>query len=1160
MKKQLFALSLFCICISIAKAGVEKPTALKPALSFTENKGQVGDQNFKPRPDVLYSGNEGALTFHIKNNGISYQLSKVNSWREEKDPKTRENIKVIEKQTISRIDIDWKSINKNFIIITDEALPGYNNYYFPQCPNGALNVKSYKGITLKNIYNNINLHYYEKQGYLKYDYIVAPHTDYKQIQFEIKGGKLEIQKNGDLLIKTSTGKIVEERPLVFQNGKALNAKYLIHKNIVSFDIENYDPAYELIIDPIARVWGTFYGGWADDKGYSTSTDMSGNVFMAGVTNSSNGTSIATVGSFQSVSTGFNSSFLVKFNSNGVRQWGTYYGNLEETFSCCTDAIGNVFIAGRSGTNSGTLVASAGSHQNTYGGGSTDAFLAKFDGNGVRLWGTYYGGNGGDEGYGCCTDPAGNVFLSGVSGSTIGNVIATPGSHQSISTGGDAFLVKFDGAGVRQWGTYYGPGWGYGCAADPFGNVFLCGHTSLTTGTSIATAGSHQSIISAFTDGFLVKFNGSGVRQWGTYYGGNNVDYAQSCATDALGNVYLAGITGSSGGTVIATIGSQQSNFGGMDDAYLVKFDAAGIRQWGTYYGGSGQDFAYSCTTDSFGNVYISGYTTSNAGSVIATPNSYQTGWGGGTDAYLAVFNSSGVRLHGTYYGPATGDWGNSCSVDGSGNIYLAGYTNSIGGSWIATPGSHQYVYGGNNYDAFLVKFKQCAVLGLSITANSPICAGTSLNFSASATTTIPLNYHWIGPSSYTSSSQNPFISNAQTINGGFYSLTADDGLGCSENVQITVTVNPIPNISVNSGAICIGQSFTMNPVGANTYTISGGNPIVTPTTNTSYTISGTSSQGCASTLIAISNVTVNSLPIVTASSSNSLICSGDPVTLTSGGANSYTWNTNATGSVITVSPTTTTNYTVNGTNINNCKNTATLSVATISLPIVTSTISNPSICLGNSVAITSYGANTYTWSTSNTGSNIVVSPSTTASFTVTGTDLNGCKNISIQIVTVNPLPNLIITTNDTIICSGGTTTLIVTGANTYTWNTNSNGNQILISPTATTNYTVIGTDVNGCENSITITQSVSTCVGIKSNISLILNPILCPNPNSGEFYLELKASSDVVIINSIGQIIYKNKLQSGKHDIRINEYPKGLYFVELSYLDATKQIFKVLKE
>ena len=143
-------------------------------------------------------------------------------------------------------------------------------------------------------------------------------------------------------------------------------------------------------------------------------------------------------------------------------------------------------------------------------------------------------------------------------------------------------------------------------------------------------------------------------------------------------------------------------------------------------------------------------------------------------------------------------------------------------------------------------------------------------------------------------------------------LTASGANSYTWNTASTNTTIVVS--SVNSGAICAGNSFTMNPSGATSYTYSSG-PVVTPTANASYTVTGTTA-GCSGN--AVASVSVNANPTVTAVSSLSLICNGQTASLTASGASTYSWNTSATTSVVAVSPSVTTSYTVTGTNTNSC--------------------------------------------------------------------------------------------------------------------------------------------------------------------------------------------------------------------------------------------------
>lgn len=284
---------------------------------------------------------------------------------------------------------------------------------------------------------------------------------------------------------------------------------------------------------------------------------------------------------------------------------------------------------------------------------------------------------------------------------------------------------------------------------------------------------------------------------------------------------------------------------------------------------------------------------------------------------------------------------------------------------------------------------------LTITASSStVCAGKTVTLTGSGAN----SYTWT-PTSLT----NPTIVVTPTVNTT-YTLTGKNTFNCSSTKTVSVLVSPKPVISVNSSSICAGQSFTINPSGAGaggTYTITGGSAVVSPTTTSQYSVTGTSAAGCVSSNTAVSNVTVVPRPTVNASSSNTLICSGETVTLTATGATSYTWMPSGTGANIVVSPAITTNYTVTGTAAG-CINTN-LAVSQVSVapsPTLNVSTTNTLICSGETVTLTVTGADSYTWMPSDIGSSIVVSPTVTTDYTVTGTT-DGCSNSSVFTQTVS---------------------------------------------------------------------------------------------------------------------------------------------------------------
>ena len=748
----------------------------KPTVAFTENKGQISDQNYQPRPDVLYSGTAGNMAFHLKGNGISYQLSRVDSWKEDENPKTQEKIKRADQTTIYRVDMNWLGTNPNFTKVVDKTVAGTANYYLPTCPDGALNVKTFTGVTFKNIYSNIDLHYYEKNGSLKYDYIVAPGADYKQIKWEIAGAEISLNKKGGLMIKTPLGTIEEGAPLVFQNGKQLKAKWVISGKTVSYQIENYDSKVKLVIDPVVKVWGTYFGGESSqDLASDCEIDNVGNILIAGHTESVTG--IATVGAYQTVYQANYDTFLSKFSNSGSLLWATYYGgtSTERGFGCAFDQSGNAFLVGR--TESIGL-STAGSHQPNLLNSSENAFLVKFNNLGVRQWATYYGG-GNTIGNDCEADAAGAVYLVGQTQTATD--ISTPGSHQvAYSAAYDGFLVKFNSAGIRIWGTYFGSTLTdvFDCVTlDATGNIYATGHTQSTSG--IATSGSHQSTHGGGTrDGLIVKFTSSGSRLWSTYYGGSGTEVIKDCDTDLSGNTYVTGYSLSSNN--IASVGSHQTIFGGggsSGDAFLAKFNASGVRQWGTYYGGSDSDDGVSCAIDAEGNVLLGGDTQST--NAIATPDAYQLA-PFNNDFFVAKFTANGVRLSGTYVGGMGSESMSGIVIDNSGNVLIAGSSSSPTG--IATAGAYQETLGGTN-DVVLIKLRECNNTTSTITA------------SHCSTYTVPS-----GDETYTVS--------------GTYTDTIPNATGCDSIITINLTISdlvaPVANVAslANVTSQCSVASLT----------------------------------------------------------------------------------------------------------------------------------------------------------------------------------------------------------------------------------------------------------------------------------------------------------------------------------------------------------------
>jgi hypothetical protein len=329
-----------------------------------------------------------------------------------------------------------------------------------------------------------------------------------------------------------------------------------------------------------------------------------------------------------------------------------------------------------------------------------------------VWGTYYGGTFGNEGItGVETDAAGNIYISGLSGSP--NNIATAGTYQSVVGGSqDMFMAKFTSAGVRLWGTYMGGANTDGSALQTIPTVRTYGNSVYLAGSAsssgLGTFGTHQPNLAGFGDVLLAKFNAAnGTQVWATYYGGTSEEYLNDLFVNSDGSLYIAGGTASTTG--IASAGAMQTTLGGGTDGFIARFDTLGVLTWGTYLGGSLNDRAQAVITDGIGNVYVTG----NAGSItgITTTGAFQEVYAGGAnDIFLARINSTGTaKVWCTYWGGDGSEIGYDLKIDPSGNLVVLGSTGiltnvaGVVSNGLASPGA-MYSSPLGNRDVVVGKF------------------------------------------------------------------------------------------------------------------------------------------------------------------------------------------------------------------------------------------------------------------------------------------------------------------------------------------------------------------------------------------------------------------------------------------------------------------------
>ncbi len=337
-----------------------------------------------------------------------------------------------------------------------------------------------------------------------------------------------------------------------------------------------------------------------------------------------------------------------------------------------------------------------------------------------------------------------------------------------------------------------------------------------------------------------------------------------------------------------------------------------------------------------------------------------------------------------------------------------------------------------------------------------------------------------GASTYTYSSGTPYVMPTSTAT---YNIIGKSAAGCiSSNTAVAVvSVVAVPFVTVNSGTICAGEVFTMNPSGAATYSFSSLSATTSPSTTTSYSVVGVSAQGCVSSNTAISAVVVKPTPYLS-TFGNQSICSGNSTSLIAFGANSYTWNGTIFGDIQTFSPTQTTTYTVQGTGANGCKGTAVTTITVFALPVIS--VNSGTVCPQSNFTLNPSGALSYSFS----GGTDVVAPLVTTSYSIMGVDANGCISQNPAIATVTVINNISISVSgSTATCLGGTLGLTATGAPNYNWSTGATTGSVILTPTATSVYSVVGAD-GTCRDTVFIPVTVYSLPLLNTSIS---NSVIC---------------------------------------------------------------------
>ena len=372
-------------------------------------------------------------------------------------------------------------------------------------------------------------------------------------------------------------------------------------------------------------WTVQTGTEGVDALQAIAVDASGSIYAAGFTDG-NYDGHPNAGQFDAV--------VVKLDRSGTKQWSRQLGTAanDSANALALDASGNVYVAG---VTDGQLA-------DLPNRGTTDMFVAKYDSNGSQLWVRQFQSDGTNLPRAMAVDASGGVVVVGY----------TSGSLFSPYAGGssDLFVMKLDSAGALVWGRQSGTATvdnAGGVAIGAAGDIYITGYTTgmLDGNAKLGDA-----------DFFLSKYDASGIRQWTRQMGTAALDVASSLAIDGADNLYVAGRTGGSLGA--------QINAGGLD-AFVAKFDEAGVMLWVSQFGSTADDYALGIAVDAAGNGSVAGYTQ---GALVGAASA------GNMDMFAARLDAAGQVQWVRQWGSASNDQAYGLALDSFGNAFIAGDT------------------------------------------------------------------------------------------------------------------------------------------------------------------------------------------------------------------------------------------------------------------------------------------------------------------------------------------------------------------------------------------------------------------------------------------------------------------------------------------------------
>lgn len=676
--------------------------------------------------DIKLESDKNAQLYFVENRGQLNNGKEVEFYVQSKGFKAYFERETITYQFIYSEGNESKSysLKQHFIDSSAEEISGMGkreavfNYFSGNDPERwHSNVPTYTGILYEEVYPNTDLEFIGSGDSIKYNFLVEDNPEIISFAYEGQSG-LEIDKNGDLLIKTPIGTLREKSPYAYQiiNGEKVEVgcKYIIENGIVSFAVDVYTEEYPLVIDPLIE-WSTYLGGTNWDVGYGIAVE-DGFVYVTGDTRSSDFPT--TTGAFDRNFYGSTDIFVAKFSQDGANLiYSTYInGTIERNDHSESIDVENgyAYISGWTYSRNGFPTTSGAfqtSHsEESYNGEGADAFVIKLaqDGSSI-IYSTFLGGHDGDNedddySYDIKVEN-GLAYITGWTWSE--NYPITSHCYDESFTGyTDSFIsvINPQGAGSSDllYSTYLGDtGQDSAWTLDvENGLIYVGGYTDSTNFPT--TIGAYdRTHNSGRYDSFLIKLNPGGGQQndllYSTFIGGDGSDPLYDLSVDN-GIIYATGGTYST--NFPTTPDSYDNSVNGGWDLFLTKLNPQGSGNldllYSTYLGGSNNEIGYGIRHVD-GSIIVSGYTMSS--NFPTTPDAFDKTLDGTDDVFLVRLSPSGTVSYSSILGGSLPDGDLDMATENN-YIYLVGSTDS--NNFPVTNGSYDTSYNGGT-DAFILK-------------------------------------------------------------------------------------------------------------------------------------------------------------------------------------------------------------------------------------------------------------------------------------------------------------------------------------------------------------------------------------------------------------------------------------------------------------------------